>query len=201
MASNNKQDKTPDCTTAISRRTVLKIAAGAPLLFTFGLLTSPLARFLKPTMKPGGFFQPADIPGGDPIVEFNMSDFPVDWSYIPFNFRLKYVVFNPEQELIHRIPGVAVRIADQIVAFSRICPKRGCLLEYKTEMCCGCEGNCHCHLRASGPVLICPKDYIMFDLADGGRVMCGPAPRPQRQFRVKRQGDLITIDFEIDAIA
>jgi hypothetical protein len=63
-----------------SRRQILKMMAGAPLVVTFGLAASPLMRFLKPTMKPGNFFQAADLPGAARPVQFKWRDFPDVWT-------------------------------------------------------------------------------------------------------------------------
>lgn len=197
MAKNDKQEEMRDAMPAVSRRTILKFAAGAPLLLTFGLAASPLARFLKPTMKPGEFFQEADIPGPTIKPTFSMADFPYDWTAIPFLFHLRYVVFNPEQEDIRTVPGFAIRIGDEIVAYSRRCPWLGCHLNFKAEMCCGCIENtvqkCNCAMIKSNPVLVCPNDHSTFDLLQDGKVVFGPARRPPRRFNVERTGDLITI--------
>jgi hypothetical protein len=199
MTSNELVEEATECNPALSRRTVLKFVAGAPLVFTFGLLASPLARFLKPTMKPGGFFQAADMPAAEHRIEFNLSDFPTDWTCRSFEFRMKYVVFNPEKEEIRKIPGFAIRLApDKIVAFSRICPGRSGILNYKTEMCCGCSESsvdtCNCAMKMSKPVLVCPNCRSVFDLTQDGRILLGSAPRPPRRFTVSRQGELITIN-------
>jgi len=170
------------------------------MVFSFGILASPLARFLKPTMKPGEFFQAADMPAAVRNVEFNLTDFPADWTCRPFEFQMKYVVFNPEQEQIRKIPGFAVRIAPgNIVAFSRLCPNgRGCILNYKSESCCGCIEStveqCICAAKRNHAILVCPSHQSTFDLTQGGRVLAGPAPRPPLQFDVIRQGDVISIN-------
>lgn len=196
-----------ECGPAVSRRTILKIAAGAPLVLTFGLLASPLARFLKPTMEPGGFFQEADFPTTLSNPEFKMADFPTDWICYPFQIDLNYVVFNPQQKEIRRIPGFVVRVApDQIVAFSRICTVQGCILNYAKYYCCGCaeglSGKCSCPRKVNNPVLVCPCDLSVFDLAQGGSVVSGPAARPPRQFQVLREGDVISIgNLESGSIA
>ncbi|MBP6747737.1 hypothetical protein KA344_21090 [bacterium] len=199
MTSHEPDEEALDRDRLVTRRTALKFVAGAPLVFTFSLVASPLARFLKPTMKPGGFFQAADMPAAEHRIEFNLSDFPTDWTCRPFEFRMKYVVFNPEQEEIRKIPGFAIRTApDKIVAFSRICPGRSGILNFKTEMCCGCSESsvdtCNCAMKVSKPVLVCPNCRSVFDLAQDGRILLGSAPRPPRRFTVLRQGELITIN-------
>jgi len=204
MAENMKDMEHCNSTEALrSRRAVLKMIAGAPLVITFGLLASPLMRFLKPTMKPGNFFQAADLPTADQPPLFNQRDFPEIWSCLPFMLPMKYLVFNPEQYEIREIPGFAIRTGNnQIVAFSRICPKqRDHILNYvyvrpTADGSCGCadkicKGDCIGY--AKNPVLICPCDHSVFDVSNDGRVLRGPAPYPARQFTVDRNGDWISI--------
>jgi Rieske Fe-S protein len=200
MSVNKQSDQTQ-----ISRRAMLKAVACAPLMLTFGFVASPLARFLKPTMHPGGFFQTPDLPTAGNKVYFSVYDFPNDWVCIPFMFDLKYVVFNPQQEEIRRVPGFIVRVApNEIVAFSRICPRHGpsCILNFvdtSRGYNCGCSKTntkrcCACAPDFKNPVLVCPCDHSAFDLADGGRVIAGRAPRPPRQFYLSRQETFISID-------
>lgn len=197
MTSKEYAEEATECNPTLSRRTVLKFVAGAPLVFTFGLVASPLTRFFKPTMKPGAFFQAPDMPA-ELSIEFNMSDFPTDGTCRPFEFRLKYLVFNPEQEEIRKIPGIAIRIApNKFVAFSRKCPSGRGILNYKTEMCCGCVESvdrCGCAMTKNKLVLVCSTCRSVFDVAEGGRILLGPAPRPPRHFKVSRLGESITIN-------
>lgn len=183
-----------------SRRTLLKVIAAAPLAVVFALLVSPLMRYFKPTMKPLNFFQPADIPEAAQSIQFEWSDFPTPWTCIPFTFRLRAVEFSPEQEVIHNIPAFIICIAkNKFVAYSRICPYRGCILNYVPDQNfnCGCDrGTASCCCKAampSNPVLFCPCDMSMFDLANGARVIRGPARRPPRQFRLNIDGGSIAV--------
>jgi nitrite reductase/ring-hydroxylating ferredoxin subunit len=163
-------------------------------------------------MKPGNFFQAADLPAADQPPRFNQRDFPDVWSCLPFMFPMKYLVFNPEQYEIREIPGFVIRTGkNQIVAFSRMCPKqRDHILNYvyvrpTADGSCGCatkscKGDCIGHAKT--PVLICPCDHSVFDVSNNGRVLCGPAPYPARQFTVNRNGDWISISrFEEVGIA
>jgi Rieske Fe-S protein len=193
-----------------SRRAILKMMVGAPLFVTSGMLASPLMRFLKPTMKPGNFFQAADLPAAEQPPLFNQSDFPEIWSCLPFMFPMKYLVFNPEQYEIRKIPSFVIRTGtQQIVAFSRICPKQSDhILNYVLPTAngsCGCadnscKGDCIGHSKT--PVLICPCDESIFDVSDNGRVLYGPATRAARRFTVDRNGDWISITcLEANGIA
>lgn len=143
MASTEQDDEVTECNLALSRRSVLKFVAGAPLIFTFGLVASPLARFFKLTMKPGGFFQAPDMPAAERNIELRLSDFPTDGTCIPFEYRIKYLVFNRA-------------------------------------------------MTVKKPVLICSTCYSVFDIANEGRILFGPAPRPPRRFNVSRQGEFIS---------
>jgi Rieske Fe-S protein len=220
MADDTKDMEHCDSTEALwSRRAVLKMIAGAPLVATFGLAASPLMRYLKPTMKPGNFFQAADFPEADPPPRFSTSDFSEVWTCLPFMLPLKYPVFNPQQYEIRQIPGFVIRTnKNEIVAFSRICPYRGCILNFRidvTNYSCGCDfanhkdcnsgdrgcspgkNKCSCLEEllsvAKAPILYCPCDWSVFDITDGGRVLRGPAGRPPRRLTVEHDGDWISI--------
>lgn len=182
-----------------SRRQILKRLAAAPLILPLGLTASPIMRYLRPTMKPLGLFDPADLPGY-PAEEltFHASDFPEPWTCIPFMFPLKFVEFNPEQQEVREVPAFIIRTEkNEIVAYSRCCPWFGCILNYRRDPGnCGCNKQvpcCSCSVKASNPVLICPCDWSTFDLGDDGRVIRGPACRPPRRFELDRQDDRIAI--------
>ncbi|CAN5251733.1 hypothetical protein BH11CYA1_BH11CYA1_39220 [soil metagenome] len=198
MTSSYADDEAREREPWVSRRSVLKFIAGAPLVFTFGMVASPLARFFKPTMKPGAFFQVPDMPKAVRSLEFSMADFPADWSTKQFDFQIKHAVFNPEQEQIRTIPGIAVRTAPgKVVAFSRLCPLRGCLLEYRSQSCCGCVNSvtevCNCAMKKEGGVLVCPRHLSVFDLSQDGRVVAGTFAWPPRRFNLFLKDEVITI--------
>ncbi|MBX9694286.1 MAG: hypothetical protein K2Z81_18015 [Cyanobacteria bacterium] len=205
-----------------SRRAVLKMLAASPLLAAFGMASSPLMRFLKPTMNPFGFFQPADFPAADLPPEFELSDFPDVWTCFMFMLPLKWLVFNPEQYEIRKIPGFIIRVEEnRFVAFSRICPLHGLTIRKSSDSCthhdsfehylsyvrpadngsCGCcDRNCKgdCIGRSKTPVLICPRDGSVFDVRDGS-VLLGPSRSPARQFVVEQEGDILSITRFVDA--
>jgi len=210
MANNNDDMKPCKTSEALwSRRAVLKMIAGGPLVLSFGMVASPLMRFAKPTMKPLDYFQGADMATPHKPVQFSWSDLPESWTCLPFQVQMRYLVFNAEQYEIRTIPGFIIRLPnDQIVAFSRICP-RGChFLNYVIPTAsgsCGCADlTCagYCISYARNPSLICPQDRSAFDLTKDGCVTYGPARRPPRQFTLKFNGDVISITgFEPGTIA
>ncbi len=184
-----------------SRRQFLKVMAAAPLLLPLGLTASPLMRYLKPTMSPLGFCDPADQPGCAEVVSFTLSDFPQPWAWLPFVFPLEIEEFNPEQHVIREIQAFIFRTeGSKFVAYSRVCPKPHGYLCYLSvlsdpSLChCGCFSKSErCSSNIANPVLFCPCTGTTFDLANEARVISGTAPRPPRKFDLERRGDMIAV--------
>ncbi len=185
-----------------SRRQFLKIIAAAPLILPLGLTASPLMRYLKPTMSPLGFCDPADQPDCADLLAFTMSDFPQPWTCLPFMFPTKITEFNPEQQEIREIPAFIIRTqGNEIVAYSRICPKMHgykCVLNWEPNPSrnCGCaptDDRCCCFVKVNNPVLMCSCTHTAFDLANDGRVIHGSAPRPPRRFELEKKQNMIFV--------
>lgn len=194
-AGNNEKD----CASNVTRRALLKMAAGAPLLLTFGMLASPLSRFFKPSMTPGNFFQASDFSEVSAIEDLKMADFPSVGDHKLIEVRVKSTVFGAAKEQIRVIPAVALRLdKDKIVAFSRLCPVRACVMQFTRESCCGCTtsqtGSCNCHAHRITPVLVCHEHYSVFDLTNGGLALAGRYCRTPREFLVRKMGEQIVLD-------
>jgi len=188
-----------------SRRQILKFIAAAPLTLTFGLAGEALLRFAKPSMRPGGVFDPADMPTSIQTPVYTLADFQEPWTCIPFMFHMKVTEFNPEQQELRTIPGYVIRTqTNDIVAYSRICPLRGCgYLQFIPDLSkynCGCvPASERCCCAVSNPVLMCPCDGSIYDLTRDGKVLRGS--KPLHKFSLDRQGDIIAvIDVENHAI-
>lgn len=171
-----------------SRRLLLKTVAAIPLAATFGLLASPFLRFLRPTLKPldilGGSDQPVAAP---PKVAFKDSDFPAPWTCLPFMFNQGYIEYNPEGTEIRQIPGFIVKLpTGDVVAYSRICPHLGCIFNFVADPNECAKGY---NFKPDGPVFACPCHFSVYDIAKGGKVVSGPAPRPPRSFTIAKEGD------------
>lgn len=175
-----------------SRRLLLKTVAAIPLAASFGLLISPLLRFLRPTMKPLDVLGPSDQPLAEPPVPtFRDSDFPDSWTCLPFMFKQAYIEYNPEAKEVRQIPGFIVKLPNgDIVAYSRICPHLGCVFNFVKD-----PSECQkgYNYTPNGPVFACPCHLSVYDIAQGGKVVSGPAPRPPRKFDLKKEGDTITV--------
>jgi Rieske Fe-S protein len=170
-----------------SRRVLMKFVAGVPLAVTFGLLASPLLRYLRPTLKPLDIFGKSDQPVAETPVVFKDSDFPAPWTCLSFNFKQSYLEYNPEGKETRNIPGFIVKLPNgQIVAYSRICPHLGCIFNFVKDPEECAKGY---NFKPAGPVFACPCHLSVYDIAHGGKVVSGPAPRPPRSFEVKQEGD------------
>ncbi len=194
------------CPPNVTRRALLKMAAGAPLVLTFGMLASPLSRFFKPSMTPGNFFQASDFPEIEAGKGLSMADFPADLDFKLVDIKYTATVFGPAKNQSRVVPAVAVRLnREKIVAFSRLCPMRGCLMQVSSHSCCGCPGSkkstCRCHMYSDSPVLVCPNHFTVYDLTRDGQIAEGFGVRPPRKFHVTVEGERIVFDgFEKDWI-
>lgn len=71
-----------------------------------------------------------------------------------------------------------------IVAFSIVCQHLGCVVGYQGA---GSSPSCNSSFKATGPVGYCCCHGSVYDLANGAKVLGGPAPRPQPQ---------VTLEFD-----
>ncbi|MDZ4835958.1 MAG: ubiquinol-cytochrome c reductase iron-sulfur subunit [Candidatus Melainabacteria bacterium] len=185
----------------VKRRTILKTVAAVPLALTFGLLASPFLRFLRPTLKPLDVLGHSDQPIAEPpIPTFTDKDFPDEWTCIPFTFNQKYIEYNPELAEVRTIPGFIVKLPNgDVVAYSRICPHLGCVFNFVKDPEECAKGY---NFKPAGPVFACPCHLSVYDIAQAGKVVSGPAPRPPRRFSLKQTGDTYqVISLEAGSIA
>jgi Rieske Fe-S protein len=165
--------------------------AALPLAATFGLLISPFMRYLRPTIKPLDILGPSDQPKPLEEVSFANADFPEEWTCKEFMFSQSYQEYNPEGLEVRKIPGFAVKLPNgKVVAYSRICPHLGCIFNFVKDPDECLKGY---NFKPAGPVFACPCHLSVYDIAQGGKVVSGPAPRPPREFTLKTEGDKITI--------
>jgi Rieske Fe-S protein len=175
-----------------TRRNILRTVAAIPLAATIGLLFSPFLRFLRPTLKSLDVIGPSDQPlAEEPVPTFTDKDFPEPWTCLPFMFRQSYVEYNPEAKETRQIPGFVVKLpTNEIVAYSRICPHLGCIFNFVKDPSECAKGY---NFKPNGPVFACPCHLSVYDIAQGGKVVSGPAPRPPRSFTIKKEGDAYKI--------
>jgi nitrite reductase/ring-hydroxylating ferredoxin subunit len=74
------------------------------------------------------------------------------------------------------LPGVAIRLPDRsLYVACRICPHQGCTFNYETNF--KAVGNI-VGKDFENPILFCRCHMSVFDPAQKGQVLNGPAPRP-----------------------
>jgi arsenite oxidase small subunit len=94
------------------------------------------------------------------------------WAAVEFTFDLDGV----------RVPGIVIRLPDdRWYASSLICPHAKCTARYFSDV--GVASDTF-DVAAKNPVLGCPCHFSVFDVADGGKVIHGPAPNPPLQLKV-----------------
>lgn len=184
-----------------TRRTMLRVIAGTPVALTVTVLASPVLRFLRPTLAPLDMLGSSDQPDADPpIPTFSEDMLPSPWTCIPFVFNQSYTVYNPEAKEVRTVPGFIVRLPNNdIVAYSRICPHLGCIFNFVKDP-EECEKSYN--YKPNGPVFACPCHLSVYDIAQAGKVVSGPAPRPPRKFELKREDNQIrVVSLEAGSIA
>jgi Rieske Fe-S protein len=183
-----------------TRRNVLKVAAAVPLAGSLALAFSPLMRFFLPTRGPLDVFGKSDQPAAVTDVSFDESQFPDPWTCLSFTFQQSYIEYNPEGKEVRKIPGYAVKLpTGEVVAYSRICPHLGCIFQFVKDPEECLKGF---NFKPDGPVFACPCHLSVYDIAQNGKVVSGPAPRPPRRFEVKTEGTKISvISLEAGGIA
>lgn len=186
----------------LTRRMVLRTVASLPLAFTFSLLASPAVRFLKPSHGPLNLVDKPDQPVAiKPIVTFDESQLSAPWTCLSFTFNQEFQQYSPGLTEKRRIPGFIVRLPDgDTVAYSRICPHLGCIFNFVEDPEeCARKYN----FRPPGPVFACPCHFSVYDIARGGKVISGPAPRPPYRFDTRRMagGKIAVVALEPGSIA
>lgn len=187
-------------TNSTTRRVILKTLAALPLALTFGLVGPPLLRYGRPTMKPLDVFGAPDTPHPEKEVVFSRSDFEEPWTCREFTFTQVYTQYNPDGQEIGRVPGYMLKLPNgDMVAYSRICPHLGCVFRFVEDPAV-CEKDFN--FRPDGPVFACPCHLSVYDIAQGGKVVSGPAPRPPRKFILSQEKTQVKVlELEPGSIA
>jgi Rieske Fe-S protein len=88
------------------------------------------------------------------------------------------------------LPGILIKLGDERwYASSLICPHAKCTARYFNDVNVARDTF---DVDVKNPVLGCPCHFSVFDVADGGKVIHGPAPNPPLQLAaVARDGKVI----------
>jgi arsenite oxidase small subunit len=90
------------------------------------------------------------------------------------------------------MPCIVVRLhGDKYYASSLICPHNKCTIMYVPDVNMARDSF---NVETSTPVLACPCHFSVFDPAQNGRVIGGPAPNPPLQLRVEVRGNDVFVN-------
>jgi Rieske Fe-S protein len=103
------------------------------------------------------------------------------WDAAEFTFRL-----DGEE-----MPGILIKLADsRWYASSLICPHAKCTARYFKDVDVARDTF---DVDAKNPVLGCPCHFSVFDVADGGKVIHGPAPSPPLQLAAVARDGIVVV--------
>ena len=104
------------------------------------------------------------------------------WAAVEFTFELEG----------ESVPGIVIRLPDQRwYASSLICPHAKCVVRYFSDV---SVANDTFDVNVKNPVLGCPCHFSVFDVANGGKVLSGPAPGAPLQLSVEARDGKVFID-------
>ncbi len=191
------------------RRDFIKVLLSIPILGgILAFLMSPFVRYLKPSSGPlatAEIFKAPDLPQARRVLKFNVSDFPVAWSFKYFMFEEGNREYTSVGEQVKTIPGAVVRIpgkqadgSPKFIVYSRVCPHLGCVFNFVTNEAEVAKGYnytptpgqkvfaCPCHLSVYDPQ--------QADVKGTGKVVSGPAPRSPFKFNFNVSDGVIAVE-------
>jgi arsenite oxidase small subunit len=113
----------------------------------------------------------------------HLSDLAQPWSAV--KFTLPDADGSDMPCIVVRLPG------DKWYASSLICPHNKCTIMYVPDVNMARDSF---NVETSTPVLACPCHFSVFDPAQNGRVIGGPAPNPPLQLRIEVRGNDIFVN-------
>ena len=196
----------------------VKWLAALPALSLAGAIVPSLIRLFKPDAPPIPLGKRAlSVTGESEQVVGNVKDPALmqDWAITEFVFQQKSVEYSPRGTNVTRVPGYIIRLPesarttdlekkDGIAVYARICPHLGCIFNFETDK---------KHITSAysvpegrlpnNPVFACPCHFSTYNLAEAGKVIFGPAPRPPRRFfySITEAGDVRVTGWEAGGIA
>src|SRR5260370_33154141 len=107
--------------------------------------------------------------------------FAARWAAVEFTFELAG----------ERVPGIVIKLpGEQWYASSLICPHAKCVTRYFSDVTIARDTF---DVAAKNPVLGCPCHFSVFDVANGGEVISGPAPSAPLQLTVEVRDEKVFI--------
>lgn len=179
---------------ALSRRSTLKLLLALPLV---RLLDACLARFI-------GLGSDTAM-AATPLRVAKVSELKQPWSSVAFTYVTKVKttdVYKKETVTDEAVPGLVIRLPDDLAEkrgggikgkFSVVdlhCTHQRCVATYLKDK---SEIRAVVDIDAKNPVAFCPCHRSVYDLAEEGKVMKGPAKGPLWKFEFDVKGDNILV--------
>jgi len=176
---------------ALSRRSLLKLLLALPFA---KIAESYLAPFLRRAMA-----------GEAPLKVAKVSELKQPWSSARFTYRLRVKTKDAyKQDVVteESVPGLVIRLPDGLAekmgggpkgrfyVVNLHCSHERCVTAYITDK---SEVRAVADLDVKNPVAFCPCHRSVFDLAQGGKPVKGPAKEPLWKFSFDVKGDDIVI--------
>jgi len=124
---------------------------------------------------------PASAAEAPAVAVVEQKDLAEPWSAVEFIFELEG---EPTPGIVIKLPG------ERWYASSLICPHAKCAIRYFSDVTVARDTF---DAPAKNPVLGCPCHFSVFDVADGGKVISGPAPSPPLQLSVEARDGKVFI--------
>jgi Rieske Fe-S protein len=168
MTNGSRCSGSPSAPSADGRRAPSCAAPGRRALI-MGLAALPMAAAV-----------PRAARGAGPVLAVvDQARLAAPWSSAEFSFDLDG----------DRLPGIVIRLPDgRWYASSLICSHMKCVVRYFADVAMARDTF---DVAVNNPVLGCPCHFSVYDVANGGKVIGGPAPGPLLQLAVEaRDGKL-----------
>ena len=116
------------------------------------------------------------------LAVVDQAAFTEPWAAVEFTFELEG----------ERVPAIVIRLpGERWYASSLICPHAKCVTRYFSDVTVARDTF---DVAAQNPVLGCPCHFSVFDVANGGKVISGPAPGAPLQLSVEARDGKVFID-------
>lgn len=178
----------------LSRRSLLKL-----------FLALPFVKFLENYLAPLIGLGPNAVTAATPALKVaKVSELKQPWRSVLFTYRVKRQipdVYKKQTAVEESIPGLVIRLPDEIAeknsglkgkfrVIDLHCTHERCVATYVTD---NSEIRALADVAPKNPVVYCPCHRSVFDVAEGGKAIKGPAKTPLWKFDFDIKGDDIVV--------
>ena len=176
---------------ALSRRGLLKLFLALPFV-------KVLESFLASLLRPAGA-------GEAPLKVAKVSELGQPWSSVGFTYRIKVKtrdVYKRDVVTEESVPGLVIRLPDELAqkmgggaktkfyVVDLHCTHERCVAAYIADR---SEMRAVANVDAKNPMVYCPCHRSVFDVAQEGKAVKGPAKQPLWKFNFDVKGDDIIV--------